>query len=548
MAQRSTCRISGETFEVSDLELSLRKRFDVEDLPAEKSIYRFQHLGSFWQHWNLHKRKCEKTQKNIVSVFSSFCPYPVWHKDEWTHSSNPPEAKYDASRLFFEQAWDLFKTCPIPHNVGIRNENCEYTDDWWNSKNCYLCHSGYACQDLRYCYRVIETQNSQFCVFTTHSQLCADTIHCENCFESVYLLNCKQVRNSSFLYDCRNCSDCMFCFNLRNKKYCFGNKQLSQQEYEKKKSEWDLRSIKTFEKAKDFFRQMMGKAAWHRALQIDNSEEAQGNYLNNTKNCKECFFFHDAEDCAHCVRGGIGVKSCLNFLSNGGNAELCFQTIGCGLDSYDIRNCFNAYNSKFCEYSAFLDRCEECFGCCGLVGKKYHIFNKPYSKESYQILKKKIVENMKKSGEYGTFFPGKFSPCPYNESWSSIYWPLTEKEQEVFGYRKNDAPDKTAYGGEKKEVPDKGSQELVDQIFWDKISEKPFQIQKSDIDFSEKLGIPLPYTHYIRRLQENFKWMYFEGELRETKCAQSGKTIQTSWPKEYDGRILCEEEYLKVIH
>jgi len=51
----------------------------------------------------------------------------------------------------------------------------------------------------------------------------------------------------------------------------------------------------------------------------------------------------------------------------------------------------------------------------------------------------------------------------------------------------------------------------------------------------------------MRRIQENFRWMPYNGTLRTTKCAKSGKEIQTSWPAEYDGRIVSEEEYLKIV-
>lgn len=85
-------------------------------------------------------------------------------------------------------------------------------------------------------------------------------------------------------------------------------------------------------------------------------------------------------------------------------------------------------------------------------------------------------------------------------------------------------------------------------MFWDAISHKPFQILTLDIQFCRDLGVALPYTHYIRRLQENFAWMPYDGTLRETTCAKSGVPIQTSWPAEYDGRILSEDEYLKIVN
>lgn len=122
-------------------ELRIRSLFAMPtlDIPPLKRI---QCLGAFFPQWNLYKRLCDKTGKDIISVFRPDCPYPVWHKDEWFKNANPPKAVFDSNQLFFPQAETLFKQCPIPHNSGATNENCEYTDDWWQSKNCYLSHTG----------------------------------------------------------------------------------------------------------------------------------------------------------------------------------------------------------------------------------------------------------------------------------------------------------------------------------------------------------------------------------------------------------------------
>jgi len=62
------------------------------------------------------------------------------------------------------------------------------------------------------------------------------------------------------------------------------------------------------------------------------------------------------------------------------------------------------------------------------------------------------------------------------------------------------------------------------------------------------MQVPLPNSYYINRIQNNFKWMpYNRSELRETTCAKSGVAIETNWPVEFDDRILCEEEYLKLV-
>ena len=83
-------------------------------------------------------------------MFSEECPYPVWHKDEWMENANPESAIYDKNKDFWGQVWEVFKNSPIAHNVGVWNENSEYNDDCWYSKNCYLCHSLLKCEDSSY--------------------------------------------------------------------------------------------------------------------------------------------------------------------------------------------------------------------------------------------------------------------------------------------------------------------------------------------------------------------------------------------------------------
>ena len=66
--------------------------------------------------------------------------------------------------------------------------------------------------------------------------------------------------------------------------------------------------------------------------------------------------------------------------------------------------------------------------------------------------------------------------------------------------------------------------EITQVTFWDEVVQKPFQIQADDL-----AAYPLPNTHYM------------------TTCAKSGVTIETNWPAEFDQRVLSEEEYLKIV-
>jgi hypothetical protein len=51
--------------------------------------------------------------------------------------------------------------------------------------------------------------------------------------------------------------------------------------------------------------------------------------------------------------------------------------------------------------------------------------NKQYTKEEYEKLLPKIIAHMKKTGEWGEFFPISISPFNYEETPAMDYYPLT---------------------------------------------------------------------------------------------------------------------------
>jgi hypothetical protein len=547
---RRICVLTGETFAVTPEEMALRKKFGVEGEPELHPKCRFMQLAAFWQHWNLHKRMCDRTGKSIISVFSEHCPYPVWHKDEWLRDSNPPSAVLDPSQRVFEQMWELFRQCPIAHNTGVGNENCEYTDDWWYSRNCYLCHSGLECEDLRCCYRTIRVRNSQYCVFSFDSERCLDLINCHDCFQVLFAYNSRSCSDSSFLYDCRNCSHCAFSCNLRNKQYCFLNEQLTKDAYERRLREWDFRSRSVYECGTAAFHTMLRERAWHRSLFIDQCEHAQGNYLDESKNITNGYFLSNGmEDCAHTFRGAFS-KDCLDCVSPYA-VELVYCSTIVQDKCYDVRFCFNLTQCKWMEYCAHCYQCQHCFACCGLVGKKYHILNKSYEPEEYEALKAKMIEVMRANREYGKFFPGRFAANPYVESLAFFYWPFDDAALEKLGFRLGYPPPKSRDPLQSSAVPDHSGEttsDLTTRVYWDDVVHRPFRIQQQDIEMAQSLGVPLPSSFYSRRLSDNFRLIPFSGELRKTQCGQCKQAVHTSWPEEFDGRILCEKCYLKEVY
>ena len=508
----------------------------------------FRYLCAFWWHFSLYERKSDYSGKKIISVFDEDCPYPVWHKDEWIKNANPPSSEFDFSKSLFDNLWDLFQRCPIPHNSGYKNENCEYTDDFWYSKDCFLCHSAYKCENMQYCYRAIEMLNSQFCVYSFKSENCIDIVNCNSCYNLVYAIDAENCRDSYFLFDCRNCNNCFCCWNLRNKKYCILNKQYSKEGYKEKLKNIDLSSRKTYDKVKDKFHNFLKTRAWWKPLEHIEVINSTGNILQYTKDCKNCFCLQNSEDCVNSMRG-YGNKDLIDSLSVL-NSEQVFHTYQL-TDCYDISFSINLIQCKFMEYCGHCYNCENCFGCCGLVNKKYCILNKQYNPEEYKHLVIKIRDKIYKDGDFGKFFPFYFAANGFDDSLASVYWPLSENEQKKLGFRvKVQEKRDKANTYDVSDIPDKptdADKSISDKIFWDERYNKPFKITKYDIGFAKKHKVPLSNCSYVNRLRENFSWVFFDGEIRETKSAISGKRIYTGLPKFLDSRILSIDEYNEKI-
>jgi hypothetical protein len=64
--------------------------------------------------------------------------------------------------------------------------------------------------------------------------------------------------------------------------------------------------------------------------------------------------------------------------------------------------------------------------------------NKQYTKEEYEKLKAKIIEHMKNTGEWGTWFPSWMSTFSYNESIVNEYVPRIKEEAQALGYKWKD--------------------------------------------------------------------------------------------------------------
>ncbi len=505
---------------------------------------------SFWMFGKFRKGKSDLSGENLITVLPEKNRYPIytlheWYSDKWDAMDYGID--YDPNIPFLKQLQNLQEKVPHPHQNGANNTKCDWCDDVWNSKNCYLSRSLEECEDLFYSYRNIGVSNSVDMTVCFSSEKCYGCADCHNSFRLFYSRHSRDCINSYFLYDCRNCQNCFMCWNLRNKQYCIENIQYTKEEYEKKIKLFKLGSSASVQ----FFQKRFEEIAQHQVVHRENFNfkiyDSSGNYLFDTKNCHNCNTFSESEDCFNIVRG-FQVKSSID-------AGGCWKSELMGSSTC----CVGGYAEKYCawsssRYSEYLDlclECEYCFGCVGLKKKKYCILNKQYTKEEYEKLREKIISNMQKRGEYGKFLPYSMSSGPFNFSTSLLYFPETKKEDvlKLGGYWK-DINESHLEGTPTSELPD-DIKDVPDSITTSALicpeTGWRFNIAQNELSFYRENNIPLPREHFDVRTKKALKYLTVL-QAYPYKCFYCANDIMAYYPPEWGyKKIACEECYKQNI-
>ena len=544
------CEHCKKDFIITDSEKSLSDKIGLE-LPRMCSICLLRQHLSFWYFGKFRKINSDFSGENIITVLPEINRYPIyslkeWHSDKWEGLDYG--MNYDPNEDFFIQLKKIQEKVPHPHQNGAGNTNCDYCDDVWNSKNCYLTRSMEDCEDLLYCYRNFKVKNSIDVAICFSSERCFSCLNCINSYKLMYSRNSKDCINSYFLFDCRNCQDCIMCWNLRGKNYCIKNIQYTKEEYFKKLSLLNLGSYKEIQKLKNNFDEILKNEAVHKLNFNIKSYNSTGDNLLNVNNCFNCNTLSDSEDCINCVRG---IKDKSNINANGcWYAELIGNCASC-LYSYNLK--YSVWSSsRFSEYLDLCVECEYCFGCVGLKKKKYCILNKQYSQEEYEKLKGQIIEKMRSNNEYGKFLPYSFGPGPFNLSTSFLYFPDTTKNDilSLGGYWQ-DIDESHIKGIHTSELPDSIEQITEDICTQALICPETgwrFNISENELNFYKQNNIPLPRKHFDVRIRDIVKYSTVL-ETSVYNCFYCKKEIQAYYPKDWGYKnVACEECYLSNLN
>jgi hypothetical protein len=352
------------------------------------------------------------------------------------------------------------------------------------------------------------------------------------------------------MYDCRGCIDCFGCWNLRNKSYYIFNKSYSKEEYKKIILTFNRQSFVSVEKIKIQFREQ-SKNAIVKFASLINSSKCEGDDLFNCKNIKESFDTSNAED-SKWLCDVLDAKECY---------DIDFSLYKPSFN-IELISTLNLGNSGFCSashYSNDIWYCDKCnnssdlFGCISVSKKKYCILNKEYSKGEYKVLKNKIIEHMKKTGEWGQFFPIGISGFGYNETVAQEYFPLTKNDCQRRSIPWWDEVVNT-FGKETLGMNDLSDN--IDDIKNNILEEvlvcrcgRNYKIVPYELELYRKIGVPIPRECSNCRHEKRNK-IAGTRKLWHRSCMKEGCTneFETSYAPERPEIIYCESCYNKEVY
>ncbi len=576
--QTKACQNCKNDFVIESDDFGFYEKINVPS-PTFCPACRTQRRFAWRNNMSLYSRKCELCEKPVISIYSPDSGLTIycnkcWWSDAW--DSKNYAVDYDFSRPFFTQFIELLKKVPqmaIVNDDGIASVNCEYTHDWWFSKDCYMCFSGWNVQSVMYSFFILQGRDIMDCsIIRSKSENLYECYLVSGCYNVKYSNVCKSCIDSQFLYDCIDCQDCFMCVNLRGKKYFYKNKQYSEEEYRNILASYQLDTWTGVQKAQNEYDEYILTHP-RRYLLMFRTQNSVGEIISDSKNVKNCFVIKGSENCRYSEYGGDAKnanKDCYDLTMSGGISE---SYEGVVMDHSQL-NFFGVFSvkSQDLKYTQHCHNCKHCFGCVGLRNASYCIFNKQYTKEEYEELLPKILQHMdempytdKKGNvyKYGEFFPIELSPFGYNETYAPELAPLTKGEVEAAGYKWQDNIQRTT--GKETLLPEnipESINDINDSILGEILKcvecERNYKIIPNEFLFYQKLKIPIPrkcfYCRYQARLKRTRALKLFHRTCMcdktnhfhiEGKCEVE---FETSYAPDRPEIVYCEKCYQSEVY
>lgn len=592
--ENKVCSLCWESFPIYEWERKILDRVSPSigsekmllPLPDECPTCRQIRRLIFRNENNFYKVKSKASWKPIVSVYCEDVGLNIYSFDEY-YNSNEFQNNIEVDTNNFTSAMDkLYRALP---QIALQNwpnmENSEYNNLSWWLKNCYLCYDCWG------------NENSYYCAFLgpwTHDVIdCFDWVRLDNSYSligsswvtaSQYCSDASDLYNCYFCDNCYNLKNCIWCRNIWNQEHMIFNKEVSHQEFEdfkKKYFNWKYSDLLEFIKLYDQFSNNLDRfphtlnvgcenVIWEYMLHANNI--FFGRFTYRSSDCRYTYFCDSMNDC-------MDMDFCVNDL------QLSYQCIS-SINSYGIIWCVNTAWSKNCYYCHTCTWCSDCIGCYWLTNQQYCIFNKKYSKEEYEIMAKKILNDLNTKWVLWKAFDSVLSFFPYNdtvafnvyppkylidfqwiqkvinENWKwtiklledkfiskailDLWW---DKKLDILYRTKDNEVNVPAWLQviDAKDLPD--SIHDVDETILNKwvkceISWRVFRIIKPELEFYKKHNIPFPRKHSWVRQIEKFQKRP-SGELFLRTCTTCSKEILSIYSQDSRAKVMCMDCYNK---
>ena len=555
------CQNCNKDFSIEPDDFSFYERMKVPP-PTWCSGCRLIRRFSFMNVYYLYKRNCSKCNESTLSIYSLdkknnvYCNH-CWWGDSWDGREYAMD--YDPKRNFFEQLYELAMKTPWQalDNAYSSNKNSKYVNGTAYQRDCYMNFWADFCENVFYSSYENHLKDSIDCFRMKDSELCYESVGCNKCYKTFFSEECESCTDVWFSRGCSGLISCFGCINLRNKSYCIWNKQYSKEDYLLKLKEFNLDSRKsldsTREKAIKFWLLYPNRFYIGTSMNVNVS----GDYIYESKNALDCYLVGNVKDSRFVQFISVpSVVNCYDYTGWGNEVELIYESSVVGEGASNIKFCHQCWpNVLDVEYSIYANDCRHVFGCINLRNKSYCILNKQYTKEEYEKLKLKIVEDMKKNPyidengrvwSYGEFFPLKFSSFSYNETIANDFFPKTKKDIIDMGYSwREDVSVFAETNRSAENLPDT-IKDTKDDILNDIIScsscHKAYRFTLGELNLMRKMNIPLPKKCFSCRHKLRFSRINLPN-FYQRKCEKCGLIITTSYSPKKSEIVYCEKCY-----
>ena len=153
---------------------------------------------------------------------------------------------------------------------------------------------------------------------------------------------------------------------------------------------------------------------------------------------------------------------------------------------------------------------------------------------------------MKETGEWGEFFPIKYSPHAYNESLAQEFFPIDQQIAEKQNWPWKELEQKELEVDTDYKIPERIG-DVTDEILSKRLicsnSQKAYKINSQELAFYKKMNLPIPKncfeSRHLKRLAR-----CNPRQLFSRQCHKTSQKITTSVEPDRNIRVYGREAYL----